>query len=292
MIQKLFLFLLLFIGIQAQTNEINEYQTLVLNIAESSINKEHNTTLKVEAIYKDTTAEEVTDKVAWLITPSDAVKIEGHTLTALKDGNVTMQAKFEEILPNPVNINIYWEVDGHRLPPEPDPKINNATLLGVDVNHNGVRDDVERWIYRTYKEYIPCKEVPVEDRLPDGTLLEGSFIEVCEDHPVPYHPVVRAVAMQGARAAQIIIQNPEKAQETLPVWDAALDCDIDIALYLKNQLSEPIMRRLKDIQFNTVKRVRAYAQFNYYLGGGVYEDKPEEFYGCDENVQKYLKDLK
>ncbi len=37
-------------------------------------------------------------------------------------------------------------IHGHRLPPEPDPKVNNATLLGVDVNHNGVRDDVERWI--------------------------------------------------------------------------------------------------------------------------------------------------
>ncbi|HFD14302.1 MAG TPA: hypothetical protein ENJ34_03265, partial [Epsilonproteobacteria bacterium] len=46
-------------------------------------------------------------------------------------------------------------INGHVLPPEPDPKVNNATLLGVDVNHNGVRDDVERWIYETYKDKHP-----------------------------------------------------------------------------------------------------------------------------------------
>jgi len=36
-----------------------------------------------------------------------------------------------------------WEINGYRLPPEPDPKVNNATLLGVDVNNNGVRDDAD-----------------------------------------------------------------------------------------------------------------------------------------------------
>lgn len=28
----------------------------------------------------------------------------------------------------------------------PDPKINNATLLGVDSDNDGIRDDVQRWI--------------------------------------------------------------------------------------------------------------------------------------------------
>jgi len=42
-------------------------------------------------------------------------------------------------------------INGYTLPPEPDPKINNATLLGVDSNHNGIRDDVERWIVKTFE---------------------------------------------------------------------------------------------------------------------------------------------
>ena len=35
-------------------------------------------------------------------------------------------------------------INGITVPPEPAPAINNATLAGVDVNKNGVRDDVER----------------------------------------------------------------------------------------------------------------------------------------------------
>ena len=31
-------------------------------------------------------------------------------------------------------------INGHTLPPEPDPKINNSTLLGIDSNNNGVRE--------------------------------------------------------------------------------------------------------------------------------------------------------
>ena len=46
-------------------------------------------------------------------------------------------------------------INGHTLPPEPDPAINNASLLGVDSNDNGVRDDVEIWIYKKYQDGHP-----------------------------------------------------------------------------------------------------------------------------------------
>lgn len=37
-------------------------------------------------------------------------------------------------------------INGHIVPPEPDPILNDSTLEGIDVNKNGVRDDVERTI--------------------------------------------------------------------------------------------------------------------------------------------------
>lgn len=40
----------------------------------------------------------------------------------------------------------YEVINGITVPPEPAPSINNATLAGVDINNNGVRDDVERKI--------------------------------------------------------------------------------------------------------------------------------------------------
>jgi hypothetical protein len=42
-------------------------------------------------------------------------------------------------------------INGYTLPPKPDPKINNSTLLGIDANKNGIRDDIERWIVKKYK---------------------------------------------------------------------------------------------------------------------------------------------
>lgn len=41
-------------------------------------------------------------------------------------------------------------VDGKLEPAEPSEDINDSTLLGVDSNGDGVRDDVERWINREF----------------------------------------------------------------------------------------------------------------------------------------------
>ena len=43
-------------------------------------------------------------------------------------------------------------INGHQLPPEPDPTINNSTLLGIDSNDNGIRDDVEIYILQRYAD--------------------------------------------------------------------------------------------------------------------------------------------
>ena len=80
-------------------------------------------------------------------------------------------------------------INGYQLPPKPDPKINNSTLLGIDSNNNGVRDDVERWIYKTYK-----------------------------------HPIERGIFMQSARAYQKVIVDPTRAKETKKYMDNYTSC--------------------------------------------------------------------
>ena len=42
------------------------------------------------------------------------------------------------------------DVMGKNLPPQPDEKINNSTVAGVDANHNYIRDDVELAIFKEY----------------------------------------------------------------------------------------------------------------------------------------------
>lgn len=39
---------------------------------------------------------------------------------------------------------------GTNLPPKPDPILVNATAAGIDVNENGIRDDVELAIFKNY----------------------------------------------------------------------------------------------------------------------------------------------
>jgi hypothetical protein len=48
-------------------------------------------------------------------------------------------------------------INGISVPPEPDPKINNATIAGIDSNNNGLRDDVEIAMAST-KGYVPARD--------------------------------------------------------------------------------------------------------------------------------------
>ncbi|MEK8051014.1 hypothetical protein AACH10_12260 [Ideonella sp. DXS22W] len=50
-------------------------------------------------------------------------------------------------------------INGITVPPEPAPSVNNATLAGVDVNGNGVRDDVERRIAAAVQDSASFKSL-------------------------------------------------------------------------------------------------------------------------------------
>ncbi len=157
-------------------------------------------------------------------------------------------------------------INGYTLPPEPDPKINNSTLLGIDSNHNGVRDDVERWIYRTYSK-----------------------------------PIERAVMMQSAKAYQIVIREPEKALKNLPIMQAATACISYWNLRAKREGEIFWLEKFRDyyseinpVQFNTAKRLLAYEKYNHTLSGGVYTlIEPEDMKSkCDFNVTQLLEQEK
>lgn len=49
------------------------------------------------------------------------------------------------------------DVDGSNLPPQPDPKLVDATVEGVDANKNGIRDDVELAIFKKYPNDIKVR---------------------------------------------------------------------------------------------------------------------------------------
>jgi len=231
-------------------------KSLTLAIAKTTLNKDHNTTINIKATYDDNTTK-TPSNIEWLITPKDAVNIKGNSLTALKDTNVTIQAKAGNTLSNKVKLNIYWEVDGYRLPPKPDPKVNNATLLGVDVNHNGARDDVERKVYAAYKKAID-----------------------------------RAVMMQAFKTEQAMLADPDLVKNARE-WEKktwkAINCNDYLSTYKQvAPMSRQDIERTTSWLINTEKRIRKYYQYDRALSGGVYSVGDGTLQDCEFDVEKVL----
>ncbi|MBA1420650.1 MAG: hypothetical protein FAF03_07300 [Epsilonproteobacteria bacterium] len=169
----------------------NTLTGLKLESNATTLNVGEKATLILTGTYSDNSTKVVDENVTYIITPADKSEVNGSIFTALKDGNVTVQATVGGAASNSVKLHITWIVDGHVLPPEADKALNDSTLLGIDSNNNGVRDDVERWIYKTYKDK---------------------------------HPIYIDIGMQAARASKMVLEHPEKAKEITLKVEGALFC--------------------------------------------------------------------
>jgi len=225
----------------------------------TTLNIGEKTKLNITATYKNNTTKTINKDITYIITPKDHAKINKGELTALKDGNLTIEAKIGNTLSNKLTLNIYWEVDGYRLPPEPDPKINNATLLGVDVNHNGVRDDVERWIYHTYN-----------------------------------HPIERGIFMQSARANTSLLSSvpvkhiPNKNIQNVTSCEFYWIYKVKPSPFNKYDLYAHD-DEVDKIQFNTVERLIKRHKYEQSLSGGVYPILPSSKEKCEFDKNGILK---
>ena len=226
--------------------------------------KEGSTTeLKAVVVYSDDSENQIKTAV-WSSKESNILNVEQNaTATGVKEGETTVTAFYKGLTSQATQALVYLEINGHRLPFEPDPAINNSTLLGIDANENGVRDDVERWIYFTYKDK---------------------------------HPIHIDIAMQAGRAWQKVLEDPTKAKEIHDFVSAPGDCE----LYYMNDakyFNEPVLVKeeidtkyfRKNIYFNTEEREKAYLQYDELLSGDSYIlPKSEERKAlCDFNTSKY-----
>ena len=147
-------------------------------------------------------------------------------------------------LNNDSNLQKIEIVNGHLLPPEPDEELNNATLLGIDSNNNGVRDDVERWIFLEMEIY-------------NG-----------------YEKIEQVIAMQEAKANQMALKDPSNSNDKVyEAMNAATDCWVWYD-YIKKLPSigniDKFSRSLKDKSFNTKERLKTYWQYDATLAGRVF----------------------
>jgi len=239
----------------------NTLTGLKLESNATTLNVGEKATLTLTGTYSDNSTKAVNENVTYTITPAGSEKVNGTILTALKDGNVTVQATVGGVVSNRVKLHITWVVDGHVLPPEPDPVVNNATLGGVDSNNNGVRDDVERTIYVTY---------PVK--------------------------LQRELLMYGATVFQEAVTKPlSEAKDIADKDTKAINCQ----LYLRGKDSKiksdefDTTTFLENKTFNTKERIRKYLDYNIALSGGVYGSSPKDWNreACTPEIVRALEEM-
>lgn len=120
--------------------------SLLIEPINIELNLGKSKTITLLATYSDGNTSELNTSAEWIIEDNSTVSVNNKTITSLKMGETTLQAKVKNILSNSLHVKVFEEINGYILPPEPDPQVNNSTLLGIDSNDNGIRDDVERWI--------------------------------------------------------------------------------------------------------------------------------------------------
>ncbi len=152
------------------------------------------------------------------------------------------------------------EINGHRLPPEPDSVINNSTLLGIDSNNNGVRDDVERAIYEKFPKEVRRQLLMQKARAHQAMLSDLD-------------------AINNAEKWQKIIANKPIACGSYLFRKFDIEFDIQATEYMEDKL------------YNNKDRLRKYIEYNHALGGGVYgvEENERVESACEFNVTKALK---
>ncbi|MBS9778737.1 MAG: hypothetical protein KGV58_00340 [Campylobacteraceae bacterium] len=218
--------------------------------------KDTNLTLHV----KDDNGKTIKKDITWIVKPLYTIRQNGtNVIVPLKDTNIKLKAKYKGIISNEINLHVKWIVSGHTLPPMPDEKINNSTLLGVDINNNGVRDDVERKIYKTYKR-----------------------------------PIVQAYMMQFGKRFPKTLTNPKQAAKSQEIeqemW-RQYSCEGYLFMKMDIEIPKDSVEFMENAYFNTKARIKAYLEYNQALSGGVYSipiKDDQKIENCDFNVIKLL----
>ena len=126
------------------------------------------------------------------------------------------------------------------LPPDPG-EAGDATLEGVDINSNGIRDDIERWIYLTY---------------PDSEKLRMALIQ-------EYYPMQNMI-IHGHQ------QNRDAVYNDMDASMRAGECLFYVHPNRPHKLSEELEARV----VNTDQRFYGYMEASRMLGGGTFSGKP------------------
>lgn len=232
--------------------------TLDASVTLVELSEYNSTSISVMVNYEDNSTEDVTQKATYASNDSPVDADKG-IITSNAEGSATVTISYGGKTTT-VQVEVYEMIEGHLLPHKPNNP--DATLLGVDKNANGVRDEVERWIYK--------------------------------DMPTYHHPEIeRVIAMQQAKAFQMALIDPTNKDDKI---DKAITRGIACWFYYSDFKDIPFdaavqkfNNNLKDKQFNTKKRLKTYLDYDYTLKGAVTIAIPASTLNtsyCDKNIDE------
>ena len=186
---------------------------------------------------------------------SALISLNGVKILAPADFNQNVQTLERSIAPLPAGNSLAVTVRSNpggfllvqvlgapifQLPPDPGPA-GDATLEGVDSNGNGIRDDIERWIYLTY---------------PDSEKLRRALVQ-------EYYPLQNMI-IHGQQ------QNRDAVYDDMIALQRSSEC----LYYVHPDKPHKISAELEARIVNTDDRVYGYLESSRLLGGGTFQGVP------------------
>lgn len=184
-----------------------------------------------------------------------------------------IKAKLSDQNPNPI-------FDGFPEPAIPDPKENDKTLLGIDSDDNGIRDDIDIWINRTgtnYNERMALRQVARAYR--EEWIVGNMIYELYQKGPVK---------IENDNDRKYIIFLSERVQTSATKSaEASGEC---LSVVFKEYESEEKVKLRNDFEImysNTNLRYearKAYWTYNHTYGPGEYKKNRLDY--CNFNLEK------
>lgn len=135
--------------------------------------------------------------------------------------------------------------------PAPDPELNDSTLLGIDTDKNGVRDDLQLWINKNYDPRA--------------------------------NPDINNALKQISRYYQLFLLNAANESEATSYYIKALEGMQCLSWIRSNGYI--IHKEIKSLALNTPERIKAYLKVDsYFIGKG----RPESIKRLETGEYKEL----
>lgn len=171
------------------------------------------------------------------VTAGDGIFTGQITLNEVSAGTVQFEvsAAFRRVLRRVISpaISITANPQGATLPPDPG-EAGKATLSGIDSDHDGVRDDVQRWIALTYPN--SAKE--------RAALTQGAL-------------AIQVWIASGGNSTQTDIQKLSRAIDCIDYSFMASSTDIDGGINANEAYNS-----LEQLALNTPARIEAFYRAN------------------------------